>query len=193
MKELNAFRKFLAEGKLDKDNYWKLGTVEEKLMRQATKMLQSQDIQKPTTLSIPLSMIPEAEEYLTDEFQTFVDNSFIKGEAKLRGTSGIDMLMTPTDKLLDEPEDYEPPAPDQTIYSVKYRDEREGLEVTLYVAANSNEEAEDEAARYMDNAYVDSYEYYNSRELSEPFGGLEPEEQNKFDDGGLADFGIDNY
>ena len=102
MKELNAFRKFLAEGQLNKDNYWKLGTVEEKLMRQATEMLQSMDIQKPTTLSIPLSMIPEAEEYLTDEFQTFVDNSFIKGEAKLRGTRGIDMLMTPTDKLLDE-------------------------------------------------------------------------------------------
>lgn len=193
MKELNAFRKFLAEGQLNKDNYYKLGTVEEKLMKQATKMLQGQDIKKPITLSIPLSMIPEAGEYLTDEFQTFVDNSFIKGEAKLRGTKGIDMLMTPTDKLLDEPEDYESPAPDQTIYSVKYRDEREGQEVTLYVAANSNEEAEDEADRYMDNAYVDSYEYYNSLKLSEPFGELDPEEQNMFDAGGVADFGVDNY
>ena len=84
-------------------------------------------------------------------------------------------------------------APDQTIYSVKYRDEREGLEVTLYVTANSNKEAEDEAARYMDNAYVDSYEYYNSLKLSEPFGELDPEEQETFDAGGVADFGIDNY
>lgn len=192
MKELHTFRKFLSEGQLNKDNYWKLGTVEEKLMRQATKMLQSQDIQKPTTFSIPLSMIPEAEEHLTDEFQTFVDNSFIKGEAKLKGTSGIDMLMTPTDKLLDEPEDYESPAPDQTIYSVKYRDEREGLEVTLYVAANSNEEAETMAGQYMDDNYESSYEYYDSRELSVPFEGLDEEEQELFD-GNIADFGIDTY
>ena len=83
-------------------------------------------------------------------------------------------------------------APDQTIYSVKYQDEREGLEVTLYVAANSNEEAETIADQYMDNTYEDSYKYFNSLELSEPFKGLEPEEQELFK-GNIADFGVDNY
>jgi hypothetical protein len=29
---------------------------------------------------------------------------------------------------------------DQPVFSVKYQDEMEGLEVTLYVAANSNED-----------------------------------------------------
>lgn len=83
-------------------------------------------------------------------------------------------------------------APDQTIYSVKYQDEMEGLEATLYVAANSNEEAETIADQYMKDNYVDSYEYYNSLELSVPFKGLDPEEQELFD-GNIADFGIDNY
>ena len=83
-------------------------------------------------------------------------------------------------------------APDQPIFSVKYQDEMEGLEVTLYVVANSNEEAETIADQYMKDNYVDSYEYYDSRELSEPFGGLDPEEQELFD-GNIADFGIDNY
>jgi len=83
-------------------------------------------------------------------------------------------------------------APDQTIYSVKYRDEREGLEATLYVAANSNEEAETIADQYMTKEYVDSYKYYDSLELSEPFEDLEPEEQELFK-GNIADFGIDNY
>jgi len=83
-------------------------------------------------------------------------------------------------------------APDQTIYSVKYQDEREGLEVTLYVAADSNEDAETMADQYMDSKYVDSYEYYNSMELSVPFEKLDPEEQELFK-GNIADFGIDNY
>ena len=83
-------------------------------------------------------------------------------------------------------------APDQTIYSVKYQDEMEGLEVTLYVAADSNEEAETMADQYMKDNYVDSYEYYNSMELSVPFEKLDPEEQELFD-GNIADFGIDNY
>ncbi len=193
MKELNRFRQFLAEGQLNKDNYWKLGTVEEKLMREAMALIKGRDIQKPMTLSIPLDLIPEAEEYLTNEYQTFVNNSFIKGEAKLSGEGGINMLMTPTDKLLDEPEDDEIyPDEDQPIYSVKYRDEREGLEVTLYVAANSEGQAENEAAKHMDSAYTDSYKYYNSLKLSEPFGGLEPEEQTAFIND-IADFGVDTF
>ena len=83
-------------------------------------------------------------------------------------------------------------APDQTIYSVKYQDEMEGLEATLYVVADSNEEAETIADQYMDDNYESSYEYYNSMKLREPFGGLEPEEQELFK-GNIADFGIDNY
>lgn len=85
--------------------------------------------------------------------------------------------------------------PNQTVFSVKYQDEMEGLEVTLYVAANSNEEAETIAAQYMKDNYEDSYEYYDSRELSEPFGGLDPygEQDAKLWQGNIADFGIDNY
>jgi hypothetical protein len=48
------------------------------------------------------------------------------------------------------------------------------------------------ADQYMDSNYVDSYEYYNSMELSVPFEKLDPEEQELFD-GNIADFGIDNY
>ncbi len=106
MKELNAFRKFLAEGELNKDNYWKLGTVEEKLMRQAIKMIQGRNISKPTTLHIPLSMIPEAGEYLTDEYQTFKDSNMLKGEAKFKDEyrKAIEILMTPKGDLLkDDP------------------------------------------------------------------------------------------
>ena len=83
-------------------------------------------------------------------------------------------------------------APDQTIYSVKYQDEREGLEVTLYVAADSNEEAETMADQYMDSTYEDSYKYYNSLELSEPFEGLDEPEQELFK-GNIADFGINTF
>jgi hypothetical protein len=82
--------------------------------------------------------------------------------------------------------------PDQTIFSVKYRDYREGLEVTLYVAADSNEEAETIADQYMDSAYKDSYKYYNSLELSEPFEDLDEKEQELFK-GNIADFGIDTF
>lgn len=83
-------------------------------------------------------------------------------------------------------------APDQPIFSVKYRDYREGLEVTLYVAADSNEEAETMADQYMEGAYEDSYKYYNSLELSEPFEDLDEKEQELFK-GKISDFGIDNY
>jgi len=85
-------------------------------------------------------------------------------------------------------------APDQTIFSVKYRDEMEGLEAVLYVAADSKEEAKQMADQYMKDNYVDSYEYYDyeSRELSVPFKGLDPEEQELFK-GKIADFGVDNY
>jgi len=85
-------------------------------------------------------------------------------------------------------------APDQTIFSVKYRDEMEGLEAVLYVAADSKEEATKMADQYMDDNYVDSYEYYDyeSRELSVPFKDLDPEEQELFK-GKIADFGVDNY
>ena len=47
----------------------------------------------------------------------------------------------------------------------------------------------------MKDNYEDSYEYYDSRELSEPFGGLDPygEQDAKLWQGNIADFGIDNY
>ena len=82
-------------------------------------------------------------------------------------------------------------APDQSIFSVKYQDEMEGLEVTLYVVANSNEEAETMADQYIKDNYEDSYEYYDSRDLGE-FEDLDEPEQELFK-GNIADFGIDNY
>ena len=85
--------------------------------------------------------------------------------------------------------------PNQTVFSVKYRDEMEGLEATLYVAANHQLQALNAASQYMKDNYEDSYEYYDSRKLSEPFGGLDPygEQDAKLRQGNIADFGIDNY
>ena len=82
-------------------------------------------------------------------------------------------------------------APDQTIYSVKYQDEREGLEVILYVAADNNKEAETMADQYMDSTYEDSYKYYETRDLGE-FEDLDESEQELFK-GNIADFGIDTF
>ena len=48
------------------------------------------------------------------------------------------------------------------------------------------------ADQYMEGAYEDSYKYYNSLELSEPFEDLDEKEQELFK-GKIADFGIDNY
>lgn len=83
-------------------------------------------------------------------------------------------------------------APDQIVFSSRFRDENEGLEVILYVIAKSEEEATQMANQYMDENYTDSYKFERTQPLGATFGDLDPEEQKLFK-GNIADFGVDTF
>ena len=78
------------------------------------------------------------------------------------------------------------------IFSSRFRDERERLEVILYVIAKSEEEATQMAIQYMDKEYIDSYKFDRTQPLGATLEELDPQERALFD-GNIADFGIDNY
>ncbi len=83
-------------------------------------------------------------------------------------------------------------APDQIVFSSRFRDENEMLEVILYVIAKSEEEATQMANQYMDENYIDSYKFNRTQPLGATFGDLDPEEQELFK-GNIADFGVNTF
>jgi len=80
--------------------------------------------------------------------------------------------------------------PNQTIFNIQYKNKKNI--VNLYITADNFELAKQIADQYMSKEYENSFRYNKrgSRQLSEPFGGLEPEEQEQFK-GKIADFGFD--
>ena len=80
--------------------------------------------------------------------------------------------------------------PNQIIFNIQYKNKKNT--VNLYIAANDFETAKSIADQYMGKEYENSFRYNKrgSRQLSEPFSGLEYDEQEAFE-GNIADFGFD--
>lgn len=80
--------------------------------------------------------------------------------------------------------------PNQTIFAVNFEDFEEGQEVGLYVAVDTEKEAQTLAQQYMDETYPDSFEFVNSRNLG-TFDDLDPygEQDAELWQGKIADFG----
>ena len=116
MKELNTFRKFLAEEQLNPDNHYRLGTIEQELMTKLVdtigKKRYAQD-GTPTTYTIGKDEFinglyrPNTKEQfgkLTGEFQTFKNGRMMKGEARLNDKGDIELRITPKEELLNTPD-----------------------------------------------------------------------------------------
>lgn len=83
--------------------------------------------------------------------------------------------------------------PNQTIFSTSFRDPMESLEVILYVAADTEEEAKMLTQQYMDKEYVDSFKFAGVSNLG-VFDDLDPYgEKGDIWKGNIADFGMDNF
>lgn len=94
------------------------------------------------------------------------------------------------DKLSPDGEPLADIDPNQTIFSVNFREKGDDGEVGLYVAVNTEREARKLAKQYMADEYESPFKLVNSRNLG-TFDDLDPfgEQDAKLWQGKIADFG----